>query len=65
MIKTKPDVSPNRLYNEIETAEALQIDLLKVTQYTAAGMIKYTDSRSTGQRLIKGSDIISFWEFVN
>ena len=62
MIISKPDVSPDGLYNQKQTAEALQVDRHTVARYEAEGLIKFRVRKANGRKVTTGKEIIKCWQ---
>lgn len=61
MIPTKPDVYPDGLYTQSQTARALGVDRHTVKRYTTSGLLKCKVRKSDGRTVIKGTQILAVW----
>ena len=64
MIKTRPEVNQESLYNQGEVAAALQIDRHTVAKYERLGDIKFRARKTGGEKVTNGQAVIKCWEKV-
>ncbi len=62
MIKTKPQVDNDGLYNISETAKALGVERHTVMRYISNGAIKFRVRKCDNRKVTRGKDIIECWE---
>lgn len=62
MTNTRPNVYPDGLYNQRETAAALKIDRHTVAKYEADGVLPFRTRKAGGRKVCTGAAIIKCWE---
>lgn len=62
MTITRPNVVPDRLYNQRQTAVALGVERHTVARYAADGLLKFRVRKAGKQRVTTGAQIIKCWE---
>lgn len=62
MIITKPEVIPDGLYNQKQTAEALHLDRHTIARYEANGRLKFKTRKADNRKVTTGAEIIRCWQ---
>lgn len=62
MIIDKPEVSPDGLYNQKQTAEALHVSRHTIRRYEASGCLKFRIRKAGMAKVTTGADIIKCWQ---
>lgn len=62
MIISKPNVDPDGLYNQKQTAEALHLNRHTIARYHRDGLIKFRVRRCGKELVTTGSEIIKCWK---
>ena len=62
MIKTRPNVVPDGLYNQRQAADALGVERHTVARYATDGLLKFRVRKAGKQRVTTGAQIIKCWE---